>query len=106
MSEILLDDSAGYVTVRAGDATVTLDLFAVEDRIAELHKAHAADSPGVFAEAVQNYVESLGLPRPNVFGAGQFVREVVRACEDVKKKYAPCPESPASTASTPSAPAP
>lgn len=101
MSEIILPEDAGYVTVKAGDVEVRLDAFEVNDRVADLQEQYRGRPATEFAAAVQDLIESLGLPRVSVFAAGQFVRGIVGACESLKKSVAPSAESPASTASTP-----
>ena len=102
MSEILLDESVGYVNVQFGENSITLDLFEVNDRIADLHASHEGKPAAEYAAAVQDLLVELGLPRVSVFAAGRFVKQIVDACEDLKKKHALLPASPVSTASTPS----
>lgn len=97
---INLDEEAGYVTVTCGDASVRLDAFLVNDRIADLHAQHQGKSNAEYAEALQALIVELGLPHVSVFAAGQFVRGIVDACEMLKKSFAPLPEWPASTDST------
>mgnify|MGYP001595295017 CR=1 FL=1 len=92
----------GFVDVEFGGATVTLDLFDVNNRLFELEQQNKGKPQSEFNAAIVDLMAGLGLPRCSHRVAVRFHDSIAEEMLSLKKKQSPMPDSPASTRSTPS----
>jgi uncharacterized protein with GYD domain len=76
---------AGFLPVTLGDAKVTIDLYAVYNRLAGL-AAELGEDAGKRNEATAEYMQSLGFPAVSQRTAIAFTNGVYKAVAELEKK--------------------
>jgi hypothetical protein len=98
-------DDTGFIDVTINGQCVHLDLWQVNNNLYEIGRAHQDKPAAEYFAAVCDHLETLGFPRVSHWAADQFVSHITEAVNALKKgvEGASTPDSPASTASAPSA---
>lgn len=99
--DLSLDD--GFITVRLpGGKETSIDLWKVNDELAELFERTKGETSGARYEGILDIMERAGLPRGSHRMASQFLRQMTGAMQALEKKTSEGRESGGSTpASTP-----
>lgn len=100
-ASIELED-LGFVTIAIGGVSQRLDLFAVNNKLWDLAKAHEGKSATDYHSAVVEFLKTLGFPECSHYLADKFIRAIWSAVDDIKKKEEVSHVSPASMELTPS----
>jgi hypothetical protein len=75
-SDIDLGDDDGFANVTIQDVTLTLDVFQVNDRIADYHRASKDKPNDAYGAGLIGLIESLGYPRCSARLAQRFVEAI------------------------------
>ena len=101
--EIDLGDDDGFVVIKAEGAEVRKDLYELNNALHDYHTKNAKLGMLQYNAGLQQMLESMGLPAGmSHFQVARLAQQVVARVAELKKKLEATPESPASTASTPS----